>query len=58
MTDPDAVCVKHVYLLLDGRSLNQLGDQVRSMFTRMGYNPTGSDFFNPPPPFTFTPPGK
>jgi|GEM_PF-1162345 len=39
MTDPEAVCAKHVHLLLDGRNLQQLRNQVHGMFPRIGYDP-------------------
>ncbi len=35
-TDPKAVCAKHLGILLDGRSLAQLNEEVMRMFMNMG----------------------
>lgn len=35
-TDPDAVCVKHLNILLNDRTLEQLDAEVRAMFTKNG----------------------
>ncbi|OYW76425.1 MAG: hypothetical protein B7Z37_08825 [Verrucomicrobia bacterium 12-59-8] len=35
-TDPDAVCVKHLGILLNDRTLKQLDEEVREMFTKNG----------------------
>ena len=35
-TDPDAVCAKHLNILLNDRSLEQLDEEVRTMFTKNG----------------------
>lgn len=38
-TDPRAVCMKHLGLLLDGRSLDQLEEEVRRFLLKAGYRP-------------------
>ena len=35
-TEPDAVCIKHLDVLLDGRSLDQLEQEVRTAFSKAG----------------------
>ena len=37
-TDPDAVCVKHLKILLNDRSLEQLDQEVRAMFVKSGFS--------------------
>ena len=36
-TDPKAVCAKHLGILLDGRSLDQLNEEVVRMFQNLGF---------------------
>jgi hypothetical protein len=36
-TDPSAVCMKHLSILLDGRTLDQLDEELRLMFQKVGY---------------------
>lgn len=38
-TDPRAVCMKHLDILLDGRNLEKLEAEVRAMFQKVGYAP-------------------
>ena len=38
-TDPSAVCMKHLGILLDGRTVEQLDEEVRRMFQKVGYTP-------------------
>ncbi len=38
-TDPSAVCVKHLGILLDGRTMDQLHEEVRSFLQKVGYTP-------------------
>ena len=37
-TDPDAVCAKHLNILLNDRTLAQLEDEVRTMFQKNGFS--------------------
>ena len=37
-TDPDAVCVKHLKILLNDRTLAQLEAEVRAMFVKSGFS--------------------
>jgi len=38
-TDPRAVCMKHLGILLDGRTVEQLDEEVQRMFQKVGYVP-------------------
>ena len=38
-TDPRAVCIKHLDILLDGRNLEQLEAETRAMLQKVGYLP-------------------
>ena len=38
-TDPRAVCMKHLGLLLDGRSVEQLDEEMQRLFQKVGYQP-------------------
>ena len=38
-TDPSAVCMKHLGILLDGRTLDQLDEEVRRFLQKVGYTP-------------------
>ncbi|MES2593988.1 MAG: hypothetical protein V4662_01560 [Verrucomicrobiota bacterium] len=38
-TNPRAVCIKHLDILLDGRTLEQLEVELRGMFQKVGYTP-------------------
>lgn len=37
-TDPDAVCAKHLNILLNDRTLEQLDQEVRAMFQKSGFS--------------------
>lgn len=38
-TNPQAVCIKHLDVLLDGRTLTQLDKELHIMFEKVGYTP-------------------
>lgn len=38
-TDPRAVCIKHLGILLEGRNMEQLEAEIRAMFQKVGYTP-------------------
>jgi hypothetical protein len=36
-TNPGAICIKHLGILLDGRSVDQVEEEMGRMFQKLGY---------------------